>query len=236
MSSKKEKTILDTLTKKSTVKQVVYENTLRVFEMLKNVLQEFAIFYNTKLKKTFKRNIVTYKDVSKFQAELKIAGDILVFKMHSNIFEFDRDHEIWKISYVKKNLLCTYTGVINIYNFLADSFAYNRIEDLGYLVGRFFVNKDSHYFVEGKRQMGFLYNDFGNSVIDKKSLKSIVETAVSYSLEFDLLVPPYDDVKIVTVEQIQESRKRSQMRTGKRLGFQFRSDDVRGEKAIYTGG
>ena len=52
--------------------------------------------------------------------------------------------------------------MINIYNFLADSFKYNRLNDVGYLVGRVFLNKDLHYFVEGKRQLGFLYNDFVN--------------------------------------------------------------------------
>ena len=162
---------------------------------------------------------------------------MLVFKMHTNVFEFDRDHGVWKISSVKKHEMSTYSGIINIYNFLADSFKYNRNEDLGYLIGRIFINKDKHYFVEGKRQMGFMYNDFGNSIIDKKSIKSILETAIAYSLQFDLLVPPYDNVKIVTVDQIQDSRKRSKIKTGKRLGFQFRSDDVKGAKgAIYTGG
>ncbi len=236
MQSEKEKQILETISKKSKLKQHVFDNTLNVLNMMKDVLQEMAISYNSNLKETFNRNVVVYKDLSNFQAELKVAGDILVFKMHSNVFEFDREHGVWKISYVMNNELSTYSGIISIYNFLADSFTYNRTEDLGYLIGRIFINKDLHYFVEGKRQMGFLYNDFGNSVITKEGLKSIIETAVAYALEFDLLVPPYDDVKIISVEQIQESRINSQLKTGKRLGFTFRSDDVRGDSNIYTGG
>jgi hypothetical protein len=199
-------------------------------------LVELTESFNKKLQKQFSRKIFELREVSMFQAELRVAGDVLVFKMHSNIFEFDRDHSVWKISYVQNNKLATYCGVINVYNFLSDSFTYNRTEDLGYLVGRIFINKDNHYFVEGKRQMGFLYNDFGNSVIDKDGLRKIIETSIAYSLEFDLLVPPYDEVKIVSVEQILESKKRSQLRTGKRLGFQFRSNDIQGEEAIYTGG
>ena len=43
----------------------------------------------------------------------------------------------------------TYCGVINMYNFLSDSFKYNRENDLGYLIGRMFINKENT-FVEGK--------------------------------------------------------------------------------------
>mgnify|MGYP001766559604 CR=1 FL=1 len=116
--------------------------------------------------------------------------------------------------------------MINIYNFLTDSFKYNRLEDLGYLVGRLFVNKDNHYFVEGKRQMGFLYNNFGTAIVDKDSLKRIIESAILYCLEFDLLVPPYDVIKIASVAQMNTKIENSKLQTGKRLGFKFNSDDV----------
>ena len=59
---------------------------------------------------------------------------------------------IWTTKYVQKDELNSYSGIINIYNFLTDSFKYDRIDDLGYLVGRLFINRHSHYFVEGKRQ------------------------------------------------------------------------------------
>ena len=45
-------------------------------------------------------------------------------------------------------------------------------------------------------------------------------------LEFDLLVPPYDTVKIATVGQVEAKIQHSRVITGKRLGFQFNSDDV----------
>ena len=156
--------------------------------------------------------------------------------MHTNVFDFDKSHMVWKLPYVYKNPNNAYCGMIQVYNFLADSFKFNREEDLGYMVARIFINRESHYFVEGKRQMGYLYNNFGNSIIDKDKLKEIVDTAIAYSLDFDLLVPPYDNMKVITVEQIQEKRNRSSIQTGKRLGFGFRSDDVQGEDVVYTGG
>lgn len=236
MSSAKEEQIVRVIKEKSKLKQKVFANTFEVFTMLKGILDEMEGVYNEQLTGLFVDKSFRFKEVSKFQHELKVAGDMLVFQMHSNVFEFDRDHGVWKISYVKNDKMCTYSGIINIYNFLADSFKYNRVNDLGYLIGRIFINKDFHYFVEGKRQMGFLYNDFGNEVISKESLKSIIETAIAYSLEFDLLVPPYEKVKVISVDQIQEKRRDSQPITAKRLGFDYRSDDVSFDNLVYTGG
>jgi len=236
MTNNKENIILEAIKNKSIFKQKVFTNTFNVFKDLQVLLSDLEKKYNSELKGSVTEAPFKFKNVSDFQSELKIAGDILVFQMHSNVFEFDRDHGVWKISYVQNNDMVTYSGIINIYNFLADSFKYNRTNDLGYLIGRIFINKDMHYFVEGKRQMGYLYNDFGNSIIDKNSLKEIVDTAIAYSLDFDLLVPPYENMKVITVEQIREKRNRNPLQTGKRLGFGFRSDDVHGEEPVYTGG
>ena len=115
--------------------------------------------------------------------------------------------------------------LIGIYNFLSDSFKYNRTDDLGYLIGRIFINKDKHFFVEGKRQLGFLYNDFGQKKIDSKVIREIIESAILYTLEFDLLVPPYDTMKIVSVAQMKEKINKSKTVTGKRLGFKFYADN-----------
>jgi hypothetical protein len=167
-----------------------------------------------------------FRDRGKFEAEIRVAGDILIFSMHSNVFEFDRDHSIWKLPYVKDEKLNSYCGMINIYNFLTDSFKYNRNDDLGYLIGRLFVNRENHYFLEGKRQMGFLYNNFGQEILSGDAIKRIIESAMLYSLEFDLLVPPYDLVKIASVAQMNSKIDSSKLQTGKRLGFIFNSDDV----------
>ena len=79
--------------------------------------------------------------------------------------------------------------------------------------------------VQGKRQLGFLYNDFINATIDKDQLKSIVQSAVLYSLDFDLLVPSYDLVNQVSVNQVKQVGDELKMRTAKRLGFVFQSNN-----------
>lgn len=220
--------ILNNLTDKSAVKQKVHDNTLSVLSDIKKILKELELEFNNKLTGADERIQLDYQDNGLYSAQLKIAGDLIIVAMHSNVFEFDRSHGIWKTSYVQKDKLASFCGIINIYNFLSDSFKYNRMQDLGYLVGRIFINKDFHFFSEGKRQLGFFFNDFGNKVLDKESLLNMITLAINYTLEFDLLVPPYDTVKIASVEQISDRIQLSKLRTGKRLGFRFNADDIDG--------
>jgi thermostable 8-oxoguanine DNA glycosylase len=228
----KKEEIIKIISEKSVLKQHVFDNTYNTFLDLKSVLNYIANNFNSNLQGIDKRVYLEYKDQGIFDAQLKVAGDLLVFNMHSNAFEFDRNHTIWKLSYVEKNPLSSICGMISVYNFLNDSFRYNREDDLGYLIARIFINKDKYYFVEGKRQMGYWINNFGTTQINKETLRDIVYSAIQYSLEFDLLVPPYDSVKIVSVAQINSHIESSRMQTGKRLGFTFNSDDISAETKL----
>ena len=228
MSDQNEKklAIIGTLKEKSQLKQKVFDNTFDAFNAGKDVLKSMAKELNANLVGTDSRIRLEYTDRSNFDAQIKVAGDILLFSMHSNIFQFDREHPAWKTAYIQKNKYNAYSGMINIYNFLADSFKYSRQDDLGYLIARIFINHEKQYFVEGKRQMGMLFTNFGSEEISKQSLHVIIYTAIQYALEFDLLVPPYDAVKIATVGQAESKIQHSRVMTGKRMGFQFNSDDV----------
>jgi len=224
--NEKNQTIVGTLKEKSVLKQRVYDRTFEAFCQVKDILKNFAKEANVSLGKIDSRVNLEFTDRSIFDAQLKVAGDILFFSMHSNIFQFDREHPAWKTAYIQKNKYNAYSGIINIYNFLYDSFRYSRLDDLGYLIARIFINHENQYFVEGKRQMGMLFTNYGNEEISRQSLQIIISTAIQYSLEFDLLVPPYDTVKIATVGQVEAKIQNSRVITGKRLGFQFNSDDV----------
>jgi hypothetical protein len=219
-------TIVTTLKEKSLLKQKVYDNTFEWFGVVKDILKTFSKDVNINLGGVDSRIKLEYTDRSSFDAQLKVAGDILLFSMHSNIFQFDREHPAWKTPYIQKNKYNAYSGIINIYNFLFDSFKYSRFDDLGYLIARIFINHENQYLVEGKRQMGMLFSNYGNETLSRSSLQFIISTAIQYSLEFDLLVPPYDTVKIATVGQAEAKIQHSRVITGKRLGFQFNSDDV----------
>jgi hypothetical protein len=225
-SEDKKNNITGTLKEKSLLKQKVYDNTFHSFVMIKDILRNLSKELNVNITGIDPRIKLEYTDRSGFDAQIKIAGDILLFTMHSNIFQFDREHPAWKTAYIQKNKFNAYSGIINIYNFLADSFKYSRLDDLGYLIARIFINHENQYFVEGKRQMGMLFTNYGNEEINRDALQNIILTALQYALEFDLLVPPYDTVKIATVGQAEAKIQHSKVITGKRLGFQFNSDDV----------
>ena len=218
---------MDELITKTNLKQEVYRNTVRTFALLKDVLRELAEEYRVELKGKVDENVLPFfQEKGLFEAEFRIGGDLLIFSMHSNVFVFNREHPMWKLDYIKANPLNSYCGVFSIYNFLADSFKYSRYHDLGYLIARIFVNRENHFFVEGKRQSSELVKDLGIDELTKENLKTIIETAIKYAIDFDLLVPPYDQVKIATVEQMQVEINHSRIQTGKRLGFKFNSDDI----------
>ena len=219
--------IISLLVQKSELKQNVFDTTFALFTEMKEVLKELTDHYNQLLGEKDPRIKLEFHDTGEFAMMLKVAGDMLVFHMPTNTFEFDREHEVWKNTYVSEEPLNSYVGQIQIFNFLHDSFRYNRLDDPGYLVARIFINREKHFFVEGKRQRGTGLNQFGKSVLNKKYMQQIIETAIIYSLQFDLLVQPYDVVKIISLMQVNEEIMNSKMKTGKRLGFQYNSDDVK---------
>lgn len=219
--------LLEALIIKSTAKQKVYQNTKKTFTIFKKVLKILEEDYLSVVKDKVPAVVLPeFKDRGPFEAEFKIGGDLLIFSMHSNVFEFDDKHPVWKTKYIEEDPMRSYCGTINIYNFLADSFKYNRNNDLGYLVARIFVNRDNHFFVEGKRQSDEIVKDFAVDTISPGIIRQIVETAIQYSIEFDLLVPLYDLVKVATVDQMRRKISHSKLATGKRLGFSFNSDDI----------
>ena len=224
IDKKKTQALFDNLVNKSILKQDVYSKTLTSFNMLKTGMQDLVEKYNAQKSENAKRIPFKFKDRSEFEAEIKFAGDTLVFMMHSNVFEFSRNHEVMKTPYIKEDKDRSYCGIINIFNFLSDSFKYNRVNDTGYLIGRIFINKDMHYFIEGKREIGFLYSSFGNSVMNQEVACNILESAIQYTVNFDLLTPPYDNLKEVTVQEFITAIDSMRIKTGKRLGFKFQAD------------
>lgn len=217
--------ILKLLKEKSSLKQDVFHINIKVFEELKEVIKEVASDLKHEASKIDKRITIDFREKGPYEIELKVAGDVLFFHMHTNVFDFDKSHSMWKTSYVRDNPSRSYCGMIYVYNFLADSIKYNRSTDVGYMIARIFTNNEQHYFVEGKRQLGFLYNDFANKEISRDALRSIVLSSIIYSLDFDLFTPPFDEMQEVSVSQILEASENMRIKTGKRLGFRFQADN-----------
>ena len=211
---------------KSSMKQEVFKATQQALGLFKTISGQMATEYVTEAKKLKAENDVSMimEEHGTFEFSLKFGGDILFFLMHSNIFEIPRDHNVMRSTYIKEDKERSYCGIIHIYNFLSDSFKYDRKNDLGYLIGRVLINKEQHYFIEGKSELGFLYKNFRNSIITPESVDKIITAAIRYTIGFDLLTPPYDHVKLVSVDEMKNTLDNITFKTGKRLGFKFYPD------------
>lgn len=218
--------IIKTLKEKSVMKLEIYEQSKEIFKMVKENLQELNTDMVNEVNTEETKLNFSYAEKSDYEASLSFAGDTLIFHLHSNVFNFDKSHYMYNTSYIKQDENRAYCSVINIYNFLTDSFKYNRENDIGYLIARIFINKEKHFFVEGKRQLGFLFNEFGTSTIDKGSAMAVIESAVLYAIDFDLLTPNYEQVKQVSIGEIYYHSELLHQKTGKRMGFMFKADNT----------
>ncbi len=221
---------------KGTLKQKVFDNTLQTLKLIKQVSKELETELNEKLEKIKDARInLKFRNTGLFQAELKVAGDLLVFFMHSNIFRFPAKSKIWKVDYLKEEPANGFVGIIRIYNFLADSFKYHRTEDLGLLLSRIFVDRNNNFWLEQ------LSEDFKSSYmiepqpVDKDVIRQILEQNIIFALNFDAEVLDYDQVKLTTVNEIIEARKIGSP-TGKKVGFTLQEpSNTQQNKTAYTG-
>lgn len=211
--------IVNLLKDKSTMKQDVFKNTIQTFGMVREICKEVSHDLKSEIDKTDKRVSLNFLDVNQHAFQLKVAGDMLEFYMHTNVFEFEKSHPMHKTGYIKKDPHNSYCGIINIYNFLADSFQFNRVNDLGYLVARIFVNREMRFFIEAKGPIGIKYNSFSAEPLTKEHLKEMIYDFMIFVISFDLFTPPFDAVREVTVNEMQEKTSSISLRTGKRLGY-----------------
>lgn len=216
--------ILKLLEHKACLKQQIFRTTQDVFIRFKKQLE----YIGDKMRADFKEKDpdveIQYSEKGDFEAQLKFSGDVLVISMHSNVFSFAPEHAVNQLKYVKDEPSRKYCGIIHIHNFLADSLKYNRTSDTGYLLGRIFINAEEHFFVDGQSQLGFLFNSFGKGKIKPNQIIEILELAIIYCMDFDLLTPPFDTVRQITLEEKQFMGGNSGYPTGKGMGYKFRTE------------
>jgi len=216
-------TILDLLLHKSTLKQNVADDLEVVFRELKLVIKKEID--ELKPHVTDPRIRLSYKEIGNYEMHVFVGSDVLVFHLHNNIFKLPDDNPLWGLRYLQSNADNGYFGVIYIYNFLAESFIQNRIQDSGYLIGRLFINHERHLLLEGKGHLGYIFRDVENTVLSEEVMKLIIQLSFAFALEFDLFVPPYEIVAEMSVGEMMLISNNLQLQTGKRLGFKMKAED-----------
>ena len=205
-----------------------FEHSKNVFQKIKDHLQRTEADLKSKMGAADPRIAIEYDDKGRLEVHFRFANDVLVFMMHTCIFSFEPSHHISKTSYVKEDPLRSFCGMIYVYNFLADSIKYNRNGDTGLLVARIFVNKENHFFVDGKKHIGILFNSFERDEISDDKIQKLIETLMIHVLENDVTVPPFDAMQQTTLQQIMDSSSQAGFVSGKRFGFVLpgSSDDI----------
>lgn len=217
------KTILNLLLTKSALKQDISEDTVEVFKQFRQqVKEELGTLKKEISDERIRCHLV---ERSEFEFHVYIGSDVLVFQMHSNVFKLPEGHPLWQSEYLTKDPMKGFFGMIHIYNFLAESFIQNRFNDEGYLIGRMFVNCDRHFLVEGKGQLGFLFKNIENGVLTPETIRHIIQVSFAYALDFDLYMPPYELIQMLSVGQVQAIGSELQVSTGKRMGFKFQAEE-----------
>lgn len=214
--------LVNTLEKKTGTKLDVYKSTMAWFKVFKEELSACIDLIKGEIKDD--RIRLRYVEKGDAEAQLFIGSDVIVFNMHTNVFQLSPQDYASQTSYVRQNPLNGFCGIIRIYDFLADSYEFNRHHDIGYMIGRIFINRENHFMMEGKGQLGFMYKDFMHQVLTKEVIQDIILRVSIHALDFDLYIPPYGAVKTATVQDLQTLNHSSQLKTGKRLGFKFESD------------
>ena len=206
---------------KATLKQEVYKKGLEALEHFRaaghHLLKEYKATNDPRVREI----PVQIHSVGNFEFRIRFAGDIAVFLMHSNVFAFPKSHPVHNVPYIQEDPERAYFSQISIYNFLNDSFKYNRINDYGHLIDRIFINKDMHYFLDTQnlQQAGFPL--VSQSVFDRNKAEEIIKAVINHVVDYDLYVPPTSYVEHIKLSNIIERTKH--LSTSKRLGFKFKN-------------
>jgi hypothetical protein len=207
------------LESKSTAKQITYKNLLAAFEILSKESKRIVDELKKKVKPGDEDVTLDFRIINEHEFHVKLAGDLLIFVLHTNVVTFDDEHAVMKSAYMKENEVNRYFGQLMIYNFMSDSVKFNRMNDPGYLIARIVINHESRFLVEGERQLGFLFNTISEKPISETDLNTIVKLCLTTAIENDLMAPPFPQVQFITL--FQKTEKTQELGAGQKIGFKM---------------
>lgn len=215
--------IAEQIETKSNIKQQTYRKLCLTFKRMKKEAQAVVEQINAKLTDKDEDITIEVISVSDQEFHIKMAGDLLIFLLHTNIVTLAPEHAFNKSDYVAENTLRKYLGQINIYNFMADSITYNRLNDPGYLLARVSLNYEKHFLVEGEKQLNFMFDSVSSHPISETDIKVIIQLVLSQAIDNDLVTRPFPQIRTITLNE--KVLKTQAMGGGYKIGFQMSSMD-----------
>lgn len=213
--------IAEILLTKSKAKQEAFKNISQAFEHLKAEAIKLVKTLNKKTEKKHKDVTLKVMDVSEHEFHVKVAGDLLVFFLHTNVITLGPDYSFNESDYIKENPYRKYLGQINVYNFLADSVKFNRVNDPGYLLARLLINCENHFMVEGDKPISFMFQSIPSKPVGDEDLNILIQLIIAQAVENDLVAPPFAKIRGITLQQ--KIAKTESLGAGNKIGFQMSS-------------
>jgi len=210
--------IKNLLESKSTAKQATYRHVVEAFSIFSNEAKRVVDELIKRVQPEDKDVTVEFNVISEHEFDVKLAGDMLIFVMHTNVVTFEDTHPIMQEEYIKQNEVNRYFGQVMIYNFMADSLKFNRTNDPGYLLARLMINHENKFFVEGERELSE-FNKISETPITEDILRKIVKIVLRMAIENDLIAPPFTDVKSITLYQ--KRAHTLELGGGQKIGFRM---------------
>ena len=207
--------LINQLSSKSNTKQELFNSLQDLFGIIESCAREII----DDLSKNLGDNRLFDLEVDRVndhEIHLKLAGDTIVFFMHTNIITLNREHNYNGTQYVNEDGLRKYLGQINIYNFMSDSIKFNRVHEFGYLIGRLLVNKERKFFIEGER-MRYMYSQVSNEPISADIIKQIIQIILNIALSNDLIAPDVSKIRSIPLGELLKRGLNSG--SGRKIGF-----------------
>lgn len=209
--------IISKLESTSKLKQDLYEQLEDLFKEIENACRAVALDLQ---KGTASSDLpIKIEKVNNSEFIFRIGGDVLIFMMQSNIVRIPDETYICKTKYLKSDVTLRYFGQILIYNFLADTLTYGRLNDPGYLISRILLNRENKFFIEGDRKIVFNFPELKENKITKEKNRMLVESLILSALNNDLLAPNFHDIMMINYHQKLEHT--SSMGNPEKIGFDF---------------
>ncbi len=213
--------IVDTLLTKSTAKQRAYKNVCKAFRQLKEESKKLIAVLNERTAEKDEDITLEVEEVSDQEFHVKIAGDLMVFILHTNIITLSKDYSFNDSDYVKEDPYRKYLGQINVYNFMADSVKFNRLNDPGYLLARIMVNCENHFIVEGDQVLNSMFEAYSSKPLEPADLNILIQLIISEAVDNDLVAPPFAMIRGITLQQ--KIARTESLGAGNKIGFQMSS-------------
>ncbi|RAV97892.1 hypothetical protein [Pseudochryseolinea flava] len=206
------------LENKSTAKQTTFKNILSAYSTLLAESKNVVDVLSQKAHPADHDVTLGFTVMHEHEFQVKLAGDLVIFVLGTNIVTFEDNHPIMQDEYIKEKEVNRYFGQIMIYDFMSDSLKYNRTNDPGYLLARILINHENRFFIEGEKQLK-VYEKISDEPISEKVLTDLARLCLVMAIENDLVASPYQQVKSITLSQKLDHAP--ELSGAKKIGFRM---------------